>query len=262
MENIKITPENYYQDKTHFTNSMLQDFLKNEYYFKLKHLDKEQEPEREVEAFIYGTAVDDYFSEGEDFFNSKYQEVARRSKEADTRVVELTQAVYRNVMESIVELRNQPLFTNFAKEKDTNFQTILIGEIEGLPFKGKLDLFNERLGRIGDMKTTANIKTFNARDYGMQMALYRELARQMYNKKFTNELYVVDKNSEWKRSACFKFSDEVLDEYWEIIKGAVQRLKACIESGLFDVGDRYSIYDLPLYNKMPQYQQQEFIIVN
>jgi len=35
---MKITTENYYQDKTHLTNSMLQDFLKNEYYFKLKSL--------------------------------------------------------------------------------------------------------------------------------------------------------------------------------------------------------------------------------
>jgi len=165
-------------------------------------------------------------------------------------------------MESIEELKNQPLFQDFIKEEGTEFQTILIGKIEGLYFKGKLDLFNVRLGRIGDMKTTANIKTFNARDYGMQMAMYRELAKQMYNKQFTNELYVVDKNSDWKRSACYKFADEVLDGYFEIVVNTVKRLKSCIEMGLFDVGTRESIYDLPLYRQMPQYQQKEFLIIN
>ena len=258
---MKITTENYYQDKTHLTNSMLQDFLKNEYYFKLKHLDKVQEPDIEKEAFVYGTAVDDYFSEGQDFFNSKYEEVSRRSKEKGE-TVQLTQSVYKNIMESIEELKNQPLFQDFIKEEGTEFQTILIGKIEGLYFKGKLDLFNVRLGRIGDMKTTANIKTFNARDYGMQMAMYRELAKQMYNKQFTNELYVVDKNSDWKRSACYKFADEVLDGYFDIVVNTVKRLKSCIEMGLFDVGTRESIYDLPLYRQMPQYQQKEFLIIN
>jgi len=48
------------------------------------------------------------------------------------------------------------------EKDDTRVESVQVGMINGIPFKGILDIYNERLGIIADIKTTSakDVKTF------------------------------------------------------------------------------------------------------
>ena len=51
---------------------------------------------------------------------------------------------------------------NFRNEDDTKVESVQVGMINGIPFKGILDIYNEQMGIIADIKTTSasNVKQF------------------------------------------------------------------------------------------------------
>lgn len=83
--------------------------------------------------------------------------------------------------EAIACVRKQPLMLRYL---DGEHQTILTGEIEGVPVKGKFDSYKPG-GFIADLKYLKDFRSPNFFEnaisyygYDMQLAVYRELAKQ------------------------------------------------------------------------------------
>ena len=96
----------------------------------------------------------------------------------------------------IARLRNEELANNLIGSGDN--QTVLVGEIGGVPFKGLADIVNHDVGIIADLKTAktfddgwlaitddcGNVRNqkvawYEVWNYWRQLAVYQELNRQM-----------------------------------------------------------------------------------
>lgn len=131
---------------------------------------------------------------------------------------------------------------NFRRYMSGEHQTIFTGEIEGLPFKSKLDSFHP--GRaIVDLKTTQTtdvdhrifipdsgerLPFYLAWSYDVQLAIYRELVRQTTGDLCTCYICAVDKK-EHPKPIIIQFEDSILDEALERVKrdcDHINRLKS------------------------------------
>lgn len=121
-------------------------------------------------------------------------------------------------------------------------EVAVAGEIEGVPFKGKIDCLNLEGGYFVDIKTTKgsteaevwavdkesghNIKRywFEAYGYVLQMAVYQELLRQTYERDFMPIIYAVTKE-EPSDTMAISFEDTTrLSLELEDLKKAIKRL--------------------------------------
>lgn len=130
----------------------------------------------------------------------------------------------------------------FVKYMSGIHQPIFTCEIEGLPFKCKLDSFHEGKA-IVDLKTTENtdidhryyIKDSGERlpfymgwRYDIQLAIYREAVRQATGDTLPCIICAVDKKAHPK-PIIIKFTDKLIDDALEEVKrncGKIIRLKS------------------------------------
>ena len=120
----------------------------------------------------------------------------------------------------------------FCEYMSGDKQTIMTGEIEGLPFKIKIDSYIEDVA-IVDLKTTKTLDRnyryyipdsgerlpfYLAYGYDIQMAIYREIVRQKTGKTLRCYLACVDKES---HPVCdiIELPQKLLDDTLERIKG-------------------------------------------
>ena len=131
-------------------------------------------------------------------------------------------------------------------------EMIVCGEIEGVPVKGKLDSVNLSRGYFVDLKTMKSIYTeeWNADlrkrvpaavnnilnfGYHGQLALYRELLKQMTDKEFRPLIVAVSKETvpdkdilkideEWLEEGFAKIRENIV-HIWQIIQGEVKPAK-------------------------------------
>lgn len=102
-------------------------------------------------------------------------------------------------------------------------QVIMIGEIEGLPFKIKMDSYFDGLC-IVDLKTTADLEKFYyapqigqhlsfvmAYGYDTQLAIYQEIVRQNTGKKLPCYIVAVDKKDH-PTIRILNIENKILDE--------------------------------------------------
>lgn len=132
-------------------------------------------------------------------------------------------------------------------------EMIVCGEIEGVPVKGKLDSVNLSRGYFVDLKTMKSIysEEWNADlrkrvpaavnnilnfGYHGQLALYRELLKQMTDKEFRPLIVAVSKENvpdkdilkideEWLEEGLGNLKADIV-EVWDVIKGK-QKPKKC-----------------------------------
>lgn len=122
-------------------------------------------------------------------------------------------------------------------------QTILIGEIEGLKVKCKIDNINHEKEFFTDLKTCRdiyetmyNVETrkrehfIQNRKYIHQLAYYREIIRQNYDKEYLAWICAYDKTKDL-RGLVVNISSEDLDEALEEIKAMIRKHKRIIETG-------------------------------
>lgn len=115
-------------------------------------------------------------------------------------------------------------------------ETIVTGELYGATWKGKIDCLNIEQGYFVDLKTTREIerKLWSTRDnnwgsfveeygYVLQMAVYRELLKQTYDKEFTPYIYAVSKQSPPNIEAI-NFDDEIFGREMEYIEEKLPRI--------------------------------------
>ena len=175
---MMISSENYYSQEanlSHFSVSQYKDFhkcpamavakLKGEY---------EQEGGR---ALLLGSYVDEMLTGSEE---SRKQFVVEHAmdifKKNGDRYADILQAD-----DTVVRIKKQPLMMKYLSGEN---QVIMTGEIEGVPFKIKMDSYQPG-GFIADLKYMASLRSPNLFEpmvkywgYDAQAACYQEIVRQ------------------------------------------------------------------------------------
>ena len=161
----------------------------------------------------------------------------------------LTRAQYDQALHCIESIRSREYI---AKKIDQcEKEVTLIGEIAGVPFKGRVDLLREKRPLIIDLKTTANIekhafgRQFMNLGYDWKLAIYRELVTQKLGKKPDVAVITVEPGGDFD-CAYVPVPEIVLDNAWPRIMATLAKYVACKNSGVWpgvDGGqDRYELF--------------------
>jgi hypothetical protein len=213
------------RNRPFLTASKLKELRECPYHAKLRYIDEVPSPADDKDYFVIGQAVDDCLTLGQEYFDKHYQIVARRDKEAE--LIQLTNATGATVKNAVAEFRSRDFFPKEPKKHNIIFL------LAGMPAKAELDHFDPDARRIGDIKTTSSITTFDPMDYALQMGFYSFGIEKKWGEQVEAELYVVDKGSGWSRSHKWVFCRPTLrQQYFEIERLALT-WKDCTESGIF-----------------------------
>lgn len=181
---MRLTEKNYYGQKAnleYMSVSQFKDFLKCPAMAMAK-LKGEYEQEK-TRALLLGSYVDEMLTGDEDsqmkFITENYDELYKRG---GSPYADVSQA-----NETIARIRKQPLMMRYLNGKH---QVIMTGEIEGVPFKIKMDSFNPK-EYITDLKYMASLRSPNLFTpmveywgYDIQAACYQEIVYQNTGKRF------------------------------------------------------------------------------
>ena len=130
--------------------------------------------------------------------------------------------------ETIVRVQNQPLMMKYLGGEH---QVVMTGEIEGVPFKIKMDSYQP--GEfIADLKYTASLRSPNLFQsmiaywgYDIQAACYQEIVRQNTGKQLPF-LFVVATKEKTAHLAVGKISQWNMDSAFETVRKKIKRYQA------------------------------------
>ena len=180
---MRLTEKNYYgqnANQEYMSVSQFKDFLKCPAMAMAK-LKGEYVPEKS-RALLLGSYVDEMLTGDEDsqvkFITENYDELYKRG---GSPYADVSQA-----NETIARIRKQPLMMHYLNGKH---QVIMMGEIEGVPFKIKMDSFDPE-EYITDLKYMASLRSPNLFTpmveywgYDIQAACYQEIVYQNIGKR-------------------------------------------------------------------------------
>lgn len=221
---MRLTEKNYYGQKAntaYMSVSQFKDFrecpamavakLKGEYI---------QEKSR---ALLLGSYVDEMLTGDEDsqlkFVAENYDELYKRGGSPYADVSQANEAIAR--------IRNQPLMMHYLGGKH---QVIMTGEIDGVPFKIKMDSFNQK-EYIADLKYMASLRSPNLFEpmvkywgYDIQAACYQEIVYQNIGKRLPFYFVVATKEKP-AHLAVGQISQWNIDEAMEIVRANIFRFQ-------------------------------------
>lgn len=143
----------------------------------------------------------------------------------------------------IASLKDDPSFNRLyhgSSTENVEKEMIVYGEIEGVPFKGKLDSVNLSHGYFADLKTMKSIydMEWNADlrrkvptavnnilgfGYHSQLAIYRDLLKQMTGDEF-RPIIVAVSNEEVPDKEVIRIDEEWLEEGLEEVKETIKEV--------------------------------------
>ena len=228
MDRMVLTDENYHSKEAgrkFMSVSQFKSFQKCE-AATLAELNGEYVPER-GRALLLGSYVDVMLT-GTEESQDKFVEENRADlfKKNGDPYADVAQA-----NEAIACVKKQPLMMKYL---GGDHQTILVGEIEGVPVKGKFDSYkpNEFLADLKYLKDFRSPNFFeNAISYygyDMQLAVYRELAKQNGGGDLPCYLVIVTKQDP-PDVAVAEVNEFDLDMALAKFKGSVRRFQAIKE---------------------------------
>ena len=246
---MNLNAENYYSQEantTYVSVSQYKDFYghnRNERGCELAAMAKIKGlyQEEMTTAMLIGSYIDSYFEGTLPTFAAQHPEIySTRGKTAGELKTEYKQA---SVM--IDRALKDDLFTKYM---NGDKQVIMTGEIEGVPFKIKIDSTDGR--RITDLKTVKNIsETFYIKDsgervsfiehwgYDLQMAAYQEIYRQNTGDKLPCYIAAISKdktnNIPHPRLAVIEVPEMVMAERLEEIKSNINHIQE-LKEGLYE----------------------------
>lgn len=182
------------------------------------------------EALLVGSYVDSYFEGPKSFerFIDEHPEII------NSRTGEL-KAPFRRANEMIVRARCDAVFMEYMRGQK---QKIVTGEIMGIPFKAKFDVYRKG-ERIVDLKTTRNMEPqYRAGEgklnpilywgWDIQMAIYAELEGNdlptylaIITKEDPPNLYLVE-ITKAERDACMEYLKAKLPRFDAIKRGLIE----------------------------------------
>lgn len=217
---MKLTSRNYYGPKANrefMSVSQFKDFLKCPAMAMAK-LNGEYAPER-GRALLLGSLVDEMLT-GTKRSQDKFIEENRAElfKKNGDPYADVEQA-----METVERVRKQPLMMHYLGGKH---QTIMTGEIEGVPVKGKFDSYKsgEFLVDLKYLKSLRSPNLFeNVLDYWkypMQMAVYQELVFQNTGERLPCYIVAATKETPAHITVC-EIDQYTLDKELEVVKANI-----------------------------------------
>lgn len=184
-----LTPENYYQDKEYFSVSEFKRYHKCELDGQLYN------PIVPTTPMLVGSYVDAYVEGTLDEFKEEHPEIflTRGASKGELR------ADFVNADLICEYISKDPVFSQFMSGEK---QVIMTGEIEGVPFKIKMDSYSPHVA-INDLKVVATVtdKLGNYKDfitpwgYDLQLACYQEIVRQNTGEQLPCFICAVTKES-------------------------------------------------------------------
>ena len=237
---MKLTSRNYYGAKAnqaYFSVSQFKDFLKCPAMAMAK-LNGEYVPER-GRALILGSLVDEMLT-GTKRSQDKFIEENRAElfKKNGDPYADVEQA-----LETVERVKKQPLMMHYLGGKH---QTIMTGEIEGVPFKIKMDSFDPK-EYICDFKYMASLRSPNLFTpmieywgYDLQSACYQEIVRQNIGKRLPFYFDVATKEKP-AHLAVGQISQWNIDKAMEVVRANILRFQK-IKSGELEA-DRCEDYN-------------------
>lgn len=256
---------NYIEKNRGFiTSHKLKQFLTCEKTYELKYEKEIPDPTEsflDADALIVGRAIDDLLTDGPEEFAKKYAVISRRTEKAVAELAEqgktpLTPS-QKKLIDQMMKEYNARAFTGFFP----NTLTKKVVEIEfgGFRLRGELDHFDPEINRIHDLKSCANVQTFNAMYYVFQMSFYQFMLEESEGIKADAMLEVCDKYSNYSRSRAYLFTKGTLESYrYQIIKG-LEDLKFAQESGFFRRSELPEVVENSPYYGMPEYGRPDHI---
>ncbi len=175
---MKLTQDNYYGEKAnreYMSASQFKDFLKCEAMAMAKI--KGEYTEKTTTALLLGSYIDAYFTDDLEEFIEKHPEII--SSRGATKGELKTE--YKQADETITLIKKQPLMMKYLSGEH---QKIMTGEIEGVPFKIRMDSYKPN-EFICDLKYMRSLRSPNLFEpmikywrYDIQAAIYQEIVSQ------------------------------------------------------------------------------------
>lgn len=228
---MRLTEQNYYSNEANYefmSVSQYKDFIEcgSRANAKLQELYKDEMSE----ALLIGNYVHSYF-ESTDAHNKfiKENEKALLTKKGELR------ASFKQANEMIDKLEKDIFFNDLYQGQK---EVIITGELFGVDWKGKIDCLNIEKGYFVDLKTTQDVhKTFWNEEtrqrqsfieeykYDVQMAIYKKLLEQKFNKPFTPIIVAVTKQTPPDLEAI-KFLDVRLENKLKEVEKNIKKVVA------------------------------------
>lgn len=237
----KLTQKNYYQDKEYLSYSRMKQFLK----CPARALAVEGGAwieSRDETPLLLGNYVHSYF-ESQEAHEAFLKENGDKliSKTGKTKGQLKKDFLIGDSM--IASLKDDPSFNRLyhgSSTENVEKEMIVYGEIEGVPFKGKLDSVNLTQGYFADLKTMKSIydMEWNAElrrkvptavnnilgfGYHSQLAIYRDLLKQMTGDEFRPIIVAVSKE-EVPDKEVIRIDEEWLEEGLEEVKETIKEV--------------------------------------
>lgn len=221
---MKLTQTNYYSDEAnreYFSVSQFKDFLKCPAMAMAK-LRGEYSPE-DGRALLLGSFVDEMLT-GTRRSQVKFIEENRTQllKKDGDYYADVKQAI-----ETVERVKLQPKMMHYLSGKH---QVIMTGEIEGVPFKIKMDSFDPN-EYITDLKYMASLRAPNLFTpmieywrYDIQAAAYQEIVRQNIEKRLPFFFDVATKEKP-AHLALGQISQWNIDKAYDVIRGSIERFQ-------------------------------------
>ena len=221
---MTLTPENYYSQEAnvdYFSVSQYKDFLKCPAMAMAK-LRGEYEPEY-GRALLLGSYVDEMLTGTEESIrNFIVEHVPDLFKKNGDRYADVQQAD-----DAILRIRKQPLMMKYLSGRH---QVIMTGEIEGVPFKIKMDSYDPD-EYITDLKYMASLRSPNLFQpmvqywgYDLQTACYQEIVRQNTGKTLPF-FFVVATKEKPAHLAVGQMNQWNMDQALESVKKNIRRFQ-------------------------------------
>lgn len=230
MSRFKLTKNNYYSDeanKRYMSASFVKSMLRCE-AATMAELTGEWKPPPST-ALLVGSYVDSYFEGPKSFeaFVESHPEILKRDGTLKSEYVRANQMIERAY--------SDPVFMQYMKGQK---QKIVTGEIMGIPFKAKFDVYRKG-ERIVDLKTTQNMESKYRTGEGkmnpilfwgwdIQMAIYAELEGHdlptylaIITKEDPPALYLVE-ITKAEREACMEYLYQKLPRFDAIKRGLIE----------------------------------------
>lgn len=237
MSRFKLTKNNYYSDEAnqqYMSASFVKSMLRCE-AATMAELTGEWKPPPST-ALLVGSYVDSYFEGPKSFetFIDTHPEILKRDGTLKSEYVRANQMIERAY--------SDPVFMQYMKGQK---QKIVTGEIMGIPFKAKFDVYRKG-ERIVDLKTTQNMESKYRTGEGklnpilywgwdIQMAIYAELEGHdlptylaIITKEDPPALYLVE-ITKAEREACMEYLYQKLPRFDAIKRGLIEpeRCETC-----------------------------------
>lgn len=244
---IKLTQENYYEDTSYLSNSRFKRYQQCQ--AKAFAIDSGQWiEERDETPLLLGNYVHSYFETPEAHLQFLAENgdklLAKTGKNKGNLKSDFV--IGNKMIESLqIDDGFSRLYHGYPDD-DVRKEMIVTGFVEGVPVKGKVDSINLSRGYFVDLKTMKSIyaEEWNSElkmrvpaavnnilnfGYHGQLALYRELLKQMTGKDFRPLIVAVSKEAvpdkeilkideEWLEEGLDKIKSEIV-EVWDVIQG-------------------------------------------